>query len=475
MNTPQYILSHYINNYTHGLNNDNKVLDINKHLYQTFNIMTKDFTDLDMTIYYNKYDNKHKTPMEMATRSVILSNSDHKVICYTCSTPIYNMDAVQYLWRNQDKPRETFICYEGSLISVFNYNNKWFVSSRKNIYKDELSEDNNNNNQYKMFLEVLKQDNYNTIDEFTNKLDSKYSYHFVLIHHKNENIVNYASQFGAEYKKLCFIFARKMDNHVEVKPESTEATFISENIFYPKQINEVETQEFISNLSNVNIINQPEHEGIVIKLNNNVLKLQSSAYQFHKAIGSEKNMFRGFLSLYQNNSLKNFFTNDMAKFKKIVNPLNPTESFDTVGIIDALFKVLTSELYYLFYTLWNDAGDHLNKALYNKMPKEYKDILFHLRGIYFANKIKHYGDESVLKLKDVYNYIKSIDTHTFEKFIRCRKLMLNWVRHEKSDDVNTFNTTLHHSEKVFYKLSAIYTTKLFPEIMPDDLPNFEGK
>ena len=107
------------------------------------------------------------------------------------------------------------------------------------------------------------------------------------------------------------------------------------------------------------------------------------------------------------------------------------------------------------------------------MPKEYKDILFHLRGIYFANKIKHYGDESVLKLKDVYNYIKSIDTHTFEKFIRCRKLMLNWVRHEKSDDVNTFNTTLHHSEKVFYKLSAIYTTKLFPEIMPDDLPNFE--
>jgi hypothetical protein len=56
-------------------------------------------------------------------------------------------------------------------------------------------------------------------------------------------------------------------------------------------------------------------------------------------------MFRGFLSLYQNNSLKNFFTNDMAKFKKIVNPLNPTESFDTIGIIDALFKVLTSELY----------------------------------------------------------------------------------------------------------------------------------
>ena len=124
-------------------------------------------------------------------------------------------------------------------------------------------------------------------------------------------------------------------------------------------------------------------------------------------------MFRGFLTLYQNNALKNFFKNENNEsknvFKKIVNPLNPSESFDTIGIIDALFKVITSELYHLFYTLWNDKGEHLNKELYNKLPKEYKDILFHLRGIYFANKVKHVGDESILKMKDVYNFIKSVE------------------------------------------------------------------
>jgi hypothetical protein len=474
MNSTQYILSHYIN----GLTNKD---DVNKHLFQNYNIMTKDFSDLDMTIYYNKYDSKHKTPMEMATRSIILSNSSHKVLCYTCPTPIYNMDAVQYLWRNQDKPRETYVCYEGSLISVFNYNNKWYTASRKNIYKDDVEDkpvDNNTNNQYKMFLEVLKQDNYNSIDDFTSKLNSQYSYHFVLLHHKNDNIVNYTSQFGADYKKLCFIFARNIDTQVEVNPENTlllDNSFISENIFYPKKINEADTKEFVANLSNINMTEQPEHEGIIIKLNNNILKLQSSAYQFHKAIGSEKNMYRGFLSLYQNNSLKNFFTADTMKFKKIVNPLNPTESFDTIGIIDALFKVITSELYHLFYILWNDKGEHLNKELYTKLPKEYKDILFHLRGLYFANKNKHYDDDTILKMKDVYNFIKSVDTHVFEKFIRCRKLMLNWLRHEKSVNVDNFNKTLHHSEKVFYKLSAIYTTKLFPEIMPDDLPKFEEK
>jgi hypothetical protein len=459
-----------------------------RNLFQNYNIMTKDFPDLDMTIYYNKYDNKHKTQMEMASRSVILSNSTRKVICYSCPTPIYNMDAVQYLWRNQDKHYETFICYEGSLISLFNHNNKWFVASRRNVYQDD-----NTGGQYSMFMEVLNQDNYKTIDEFTAKLDKKYSYHFVLIHHKNDNIVNYKNQFGEEYKKLCFIFARDNETQADVNPELTNATFITDNIFYPKKIDEKDTQKFISNLSTVNIINQPEHEGIIIKLNNNILKLQSAAYQFHKAIGSEKNMFRGFLSLYQNNSLKNFFTNETMKFKKIVNPLNPTESFDTIGIIDALFKVITSELYYLFYTLWNDNGEHLNKELYNKMPKEYKDILFHLRGIYFANKPKQHdinmqninmqsinntqsvnNMQSIIKMKDVYNFIKSIDTHVFEKFIRCRKLMLNWVRLDKTENAEHFNKTLHRSEKVFYKLSAIYTTKLFPEIMPDDLPNFEG-
>lgn len=461
MNSPQYILAHYISN----LNN---VDDINKHLYQNYNIMTKDFPELDMTIYYNKYDNKHKTNIETTTRSVILSTSSHKVLCYTCPSPIYNMDAVQYLWRNQDKPRETYICYEGSLISVFNYNDKWFVASRKNIYNDT-----NSGGQYKMFMDVLKQDNYETIDDFTNKLNKNYSYHFVLIHYENDNIVNYVNQFGENYKKLCLIFARDVSSQKEIKLDEMETSFITDNIFLPKKIEDKDAQGFISNISSSNIINQPEYEGIIIKVNNNILKLQSSAYQFHKAIGSEKNMYRGFLSLYQNNSLKNFFTNDNAKFKKIVNPLNQVESFDTIGIIDALFKVITSELHNLFYKLWTDKGEHLNKELYNKLPKEYKDILYHIKGIYYANKTKQTDDEPILKLKDVYNFIKSIDTHILEHFIRCRKLMLNWVRIEKTPEAELFNKTLHHSEKVFYKLSAIYTTKLFPEILPDDLPKFE--
>ena len=98
------------------------------------------------------------------------------------------------------------MCYEGSLLSVYNYNNKWYISSRKCL--DANDSILNNKSHYDMFLETIQQDNFNTFEDFTNVLNKNYTYHFVLIHHLNENIVNYKNEFGNDYKKLCFIFAR---------------------------------------------------------------------------------------------------------------------------------------------------------------------------------------------------------------------------------------------------------------------------
>ncbi len=465
---PQYILSHYIKNLK---NIDN----VNKYLYQNYNIMTKEYPG--MTIYYNKYDNKHKTPLESTSRSVIMDDN-HNVLCYTCNTPIYNTDAIQYLWRNKDKEKTTYICYEGSLMSLFNYNNEWYMASRKNIIKISNSEVNTEESggQFKMFMEVLSQDN-KTSNEFCSQLNKEYTYHFVLIHHQNKNIVDYESIFGKEYKKLCFIFARSQSSQEEIKPTDVNSEFASESIILPTIINDEMTKTFISKLADDNVMQSPDIEGLIIKVNNQVLKLQSSSYQFHKSIGTDKNMFRGFITLYQNNALKNFFTNDTnhskSVFKKIVNPMNTSESFDTMGMIDALFKVITAELHKLFYLLWDDNGNHGNKELYKLLPRDYKDILFHLRGVFFHARNDTKESESILKLKDVYNFIKSLDISMFESFIRCRKLMLNWTRIKKNDEnVIKFVSTLYKCEKVYYKLAAIYTTKLFPEIMPDDLPTF---
>ena len=123
-------------------------------------------------------------------------------------------------------------------------------------------------------------------------------------------------------------------------------------------------------------------------------------------------------------------------------------------------------------------GTQKNNTLYLNLPDEYKNILFQIRGILFANIKKQksswpqkVGD--VLEVKDIYNLLKFIDVRTLESFIRSRKLMLNWTKLEKTDNTRLFTSSLYHGDKILYKLISIYTIKLFPEIMPDDIPQFK--
>ena len=174
----QFILTNYFND----------PLNTIKNLYEKFNIMSKDYPENNMVILYNNYNSKHRSKLELECRSVIIDRTTSKIICYSCPTPIYNNEAIKYMKYNSFE-KEYYVCYEGSLLSVF-YNNGWFVASRKCIYSSTSEQ----TGKYKMFLDVLKKDGYD-FDSFTNTLDKSTSYNFVLIHYLNENIVNYNEIF----------------------------------------------------------------------------------------------------------------------------------------------------------------------------------------------------------------------------------------------------------------------------------------
>lgn len=455
-----------INNYIRDNNCDNDIIKLKDNLYK-IGILLKDYPEDNLIILYNRYENKNKGPIELECRSVILNRSNYEIVCYTCTTPIYNMDALNYMVKNSNDDKMIFKCYEGSLLSLFNFQDKWYLSSRKCL--DSKSSIINGKSHYDMFMEVLLQDNHNSFEDFTKLLDKKYTYHFVLIHHENDHIVNYTKTFGKNFKKLCFIFARDVENHKEINSEDIDSLILSDNIFLPKKLED--TTFFDKTNQLLNLTEQPEEEGIIIKMNNSLLKLQTMAYQFYKVIGPEKNLYRGFIRLYQANRLNDYFNKfpNAEKYKKIVNPINTTQSFDTVGIIDAVFKVCTSELFELFNILWDSDDNHNNTELYNILPKEYKNILFHLRGI--QNKLRGKNKKNSIRVQNIYNYLKIIETREFEDFLRCRKLMFNWIKLDGSNkNLKTFSKSLYYSDKVYYKLIAIYTNKLFPDIMPDDLP-----
>ena len=467
MELHRFKLTYYINN---TIDKDT----ILKSLHDKHHIQSTEYPEYNMVILYNKYDKKNKTPLEMECRSVILDKTTNSIICYSCPTPLYNIDASNYMMLYQYCPSETYVCYEGSLLSLFNYEGVWYIGTRKCIYNTSGE---NASPHYKMFMDVLKKDGYSDLNSFTQYLDVNQSYHFILIHYLNENIVNYTKEFEEQYMKLCFIYTRNITTQIETRSEDIDTTIISDNIFLPKKINTVVNYNdyYNDSILKLDINNAPTDEGILIKINETILKIQSPSYLFHKAIGIDKNMYRGLITLYQNNLLKLYFDTHTNgnKFRKIVNPINTKESYDIIGTIDALFKVCASELYYLFNIIWDSNGNHLNNALYSILPKEYKNILYSIRGYFIKNKKKliwPHQDEDILSFKHIYNILKYTDIKVFESFIRCRKLMLNWVNVSHSNELLLFSSTLHKIQNIYYKLSSILTIILFPNIMPTDIP-----
>jgi hypothetical protein len=231
----------------------------------------------------------------------------------------------------------------------------------------------------------------------------------------------------------------------------------------------------------------PESEGIIIRVWSNTLqkynliKLQNANYQLAQVVGTEQNIFKGILYLYQIDKLANYFENNSENnFNKIVNPINTTETYNTVGIVDAVFKVCTSELFVLFKLLWSlKDGKQQNKYLYNILPKEYKDILFGIKGLYYKKKSLNYNNKDSkdsksyhLKLSDIYNYLKNLPIEQLIAFIHMRKLMFNWSRLCSNENIalKDFNTISMYCNNVHIKLCAIFTHKLYPNIMPTDVP-----
>lgn len=461
---PIIFINEFIENYK--LNNDKIDIDsFKKKLFEEYSIMSKYNEDDKLLLIYHKYNLPTRNLFEQNCRSLVINMENLKVISYTCPNPISNKEAQQFLLTNNDIELNIFKCYEGSILSLFNHNSKWYLSTRRCL--DSKQSIWNDSNYYDMFIDVLNKENM-SFEQFTNKLDPENGYYFILIHYKNKNIIDYKNQFGENYTKLCLVFVRSKINQDEI----TDFNFdFYNNIFKPEKMTMEEFGVVNQNL-NINV----EFEGIVIKTvkNNNtyLFKLQTTSYQFCKAIGHDSNIFKGYLYLYQNETLKNYIENNKEHkmLEKIVNPYDISESFDTIGVVDCVFKVFTSELFELYKLLWKlNTGEQLNIELYKILPKEFKDILYSLRGLYF--KIKANPEKKLFGVKDIYQYFKSIDIEQLCALIRQRKLMFNWVIVCKNNqNLNLFRTISNRCDKIHLKLFAIFTNKIFPDIMPTDIP-----
>ena len=354
--------------------------------------------------------------------------------------------------QHHTEPLDIFTCYEGTLLSLFNYNNTWYLASKKCIY-------NNNSDKvghFKMFLDTIFQDGFVDLDSFGSVLCNNYTYHFVLIHHENKNIVDYTTLYGENYAKLNFAFVRNALSLVECNLsefiESYNVPFISDNIF----ISEKEKNGYNNN-SIDNISSKPQTEGYIIKINNSLFKIQNPIYKFYQVCGSNVNLYRGFISLYQNNLLQTYFA--MNPVHKAF--LNNYKNYDIVGLIASIFKTCSIELYKLFNILYTKNGDPQLNDLYLYLPKEYKNILYKIKGKFLANKKKNILSEDFISINNIYSILKNLDTIILIEFLQARDKLLSKIKDVSIDTTlrQLITSTINLTDN-FYDIILVYTNML---------------
>ena len=489
MSTPQFMITTYLES------SQNNLEELRKTLFEK-GVLTKDYVEDGLMLLYHKYDSPVTTELERECRSLIIDRETLKLKSYSCETPRLNKDGMEYLVTHSMSNLIINPCYEGTYLSVFFHNGKWYVSTRRCLNSQDsvfnVTEKSNPMSHYEMFEDVLQSSGYANFNEFSEKLNPENSYYFILIHHQNMLMIDYTESFGENYKRICLTTVRDSEmRELDIYADRVDfASYTNEDhIFVAEKLASVD--EFAESNKVIKYNDRPTTEGIVVRVwdeqmnKYHLIKLQPTSYQFAFVLGTERNIFKGLVYLYQNGKLVEYFSQNTntQSIKKIVNPLNTSESYDTIGTVDGAFKVCTSELFELFKMLWSiKTGKHQNKELYDLLPKEYKDIMFAIRGIYYKKKgiLLSKNRETVteadiknahLKINDIYNYLKTLPTETFVAFLRMRRLMLNWVKNDQiNQNLAEFSNVSHFCDKVHVKLCAILTNKLHPNIMPDEIP-----
>lgn len=422
-------------------------------------IYSKKYEIENLILLYHKFDVPLFNNYTKECRSLIIDKNTLKIICYTGYNPIIYNNTNLKIIKTINSEAIINICYEGTYLSLFNHNNKWYLSTRRcldsnlSIYK--------NKSHYQMFEEIIKNAGYDNFDTFCEILDKNQTYYFVLLHHENIHEIDYTYKFGSNYLKLCLSAVKNElleDINLYINKPSFASYDFTDNIFIADKIN---LSEYNLNLKYDDEI---KNEGIIINEVNNLIKIQNINYQYKVVIGTEKNIYKGLLLLYQNNKLMDYVNNPNEHEKKIVNPLNNDEYYDLLGVINSVFKVTSTELYELFNQVYNNEdGKHKNINLYQILPKEYKYLLYNIKGLYYNNKHS-------LEYNAVYSYIKEMHINILINFLKIRKIMINYCKVNKflNKELNEFLDILSKSNKTHYKLCTIYTNKLFPNISNTD-------
>lgn len=323
----------------------------------------------------------------------------------------YNKDGLKHLeecdWSNVTVQK----CYEGTVLQVFNHEGMWYVSTRRCLNAGESSWVKNTSYR-EMFDESIK-------DRFTlEDLNPDYCYSFILLHHKNRNIVNYDEELGRDYKTVVHLSTTKKYSSEEVDVEIP-------NVYKPESVSFESLEELQESLVEISALNEKTKkvtlEGYVLRVGNITVKLQTELYQhLSKVKPNNSNIHQSYLELYQKDHLNDF----LPYFTRFNN--------DIIKRINRAMKKLSREV----LDIYHSTRKRNNEEVYNALEKQYRKALYDLHKGYIDNRKQDFenGDDKdedgvpkklsrSVTVHDVYHYLKDLQPNQLRQLFYERMKM----------------------------------------------------
>jgi hypothetical protein len=357
--------------------------------------------------------------LENNTRSCILEKDTLKLLTTQFNKIIYNAEAIKFLEKYDWKKVVVEKCYEGTTILVYHHNDKWYVSTRRCLDARESTWV-----KYKSYREMFD-------EAITNKfsyddLNKDYCYYFILLHHKNKNIVNY-SYLGDEYIEVIHTMTIEKYTIKEIDYTINDTVLKTEIIKFDSK------EDMLKSLCDIDDDNKTKKkitmEGFIIKAYDDevrsssftILKVQTDIYQkLMKLKPNNSNTYQSYMELYQKDKLKEY----LVYFNKYSNLI--------IRRIHLSMRNLSIEI----LNLYHNTRKKQNEGVYNNLKEQYRKVLYGLHGIYiqmrkhgFQNDIQMETQKSVT-IHDVYFYLKSLPVDQLKQLFHER---LDLIKEGKID------------------------------------------
>lgn len=305
-------------------------------------------------------------------------------------------------------------CYEGTVLLVFNHNDKWWVSTRRCL---DASKSSWVGTSYQELFEESMKDNF-TYDD----LNKENCYYFILMHHKNKNIISY-SQFGKDYATLIPLKVLVKYKNEEVKDDLWDK-FQAMKEYKVSSLKDVKKE-----VNDMNYMDKKQRkvtvEGLVFQYNSDVYKFQTELYrELSEMKPNNSNRHQVFMELYQQDKLKKYVSYVSDNPKSVIARIHQT------------FMVLSDEMLDVYFLTLNKK----NAKLYDQLPKSFKSVKYGLHGEYIKMKAEEMNTEEKSKFKKslkrfhVYNYLKQLPFWKLRKLLFDRQQVIE-DQSDKYDEV----------------------------------------